>query len=505
MLPQKGQPSMTYSVDNLPHFSPESDQAPSGGRRPAPAPSASAHSLSDPDTFSSDSTDSLREQLRLVNQRIDDVRKTLRTKDERGESPLRGSPFVQEIHDALIPPNFPLPMLEAYDGSSDPTEQMATFHVSMTPSDVIMCRAFSTTLRGIARGWYSRLPPSFIHSFDQLTREFEGNFLSNARPKPTVVSLLRMRQKEEEYLSQYIAHFIDEVREKGLLKTPNPLRSRAEDRDRRRYYRFHRDYEHDTEKCYDLKNQIENLILHVHLDQYIMKPREPSLHQRVLWRGTRGLDPEAILGSPLNPRVNTRITARITNACVKHIMIDTGSFADILYLEAFHKLRMTNRNLVPITSTLTRFTGDTITSVGVATLPVTFDDEPRTKTLMFPTSARPGETKSDPQESRCRYLAATTIPKKGKKALVPDPREPHRLDTRPEPSEPILEVLLEKDHPERTVPVRLALPKDQRVQLIDFLKRHSDVFTWSMSDMLAIHPRIAQHQLNTTPGARPMQ
>ncbi|RRT38414.1 hypothetical protein B296_00033522 [Ensete ventricosum] len=55
-------------------------------------------------------------------------------------------------------------------------------------------------------------------------------------------------------------------REKGLLKTPNPLRSRAEDRDRRCYYRFHRDYEHDTEKCYDLKNQIENLILHIHLD-----------------------------------------------------------------------------------------------------------------------------------------------------------------------------------------------------------------------------------------------
>ncbi|RRT73749.1 hypothetical protein B296_00013746 [Ensete ventricosum] len=212
MLPQKGQPSMTYSVDNLPHFSLESDQAPSSGSRPAPAPSASAHSLLDPDTFSSDSTDSLREQLRLVNQRIDDVHKTLRTKDERGESPLRGSPFVQEIHDALIPPNFPLPMLEAYDGSSDPTEQMATFHVSMTPSDVIMCRAFSTTLRGIARGWYGRLSPSSIHSFDQLTREFDANFLSSARPKPTVASLLGMRQKEEEQLGQYLTCFTEEIR-----------------------------------------------------------------------------------------------------------------------------------------------------------------------------------------------------------------------------------------------------------------------------------------------------
>ncbi|RWW37364.1 hypothetical protein BHE74_00057542 [Ensete ventricosum] len=75
------------------------------------------------------------------------------------------------------------------------------------------------------------------------------------------------------------------------------------------------------------------------------------------------------------------ITACIANACIRCIMIDTGSSTDILYLDAFHKLGMTNRDLAPMTSTLTGFTGDAITPVGVATL-VTFGDEPRTKTLM---------------------------------------------------------------------------------------------------------------------------
>ncbi|RWW90556.1 hypothetical protein BHE74_00000363 [Ensete ventricosum] len=165
-----------------------------------------------------------------MNQRFDDVHKTLRTKDERGKSPLCGSPFIQEIQDVSILQHFHLPMLEAYDGSSDPMEHVAAFHVQMAlygMSNAIMCWAFSTTLRGIARGWYDRLPPSSIHSFDQLAREFEVNFLASVRPKPTTTSLLRMRQREDEHLGRYLAHFTEEIR---VIPDMHPLlkRPRAE-------------------------------------------------------------------------------------------------------------------------------------------------------------------------------------------------------------------------------------------------------------------------------------
>ncbi|RWV83160.1 hypothetical protein GW17_00055271 [Ensete ventricosum] len=78
-------------------------------------------------------------------------------------------------------------------------------------SDAIMCSAFLTTLRRIARGWYDRLPLASIHSFDQLAREFEANFYASAQLKPTVASL-RMRQKEDEHLGLYHAHFIMEIK-----------------------------------------------------------------------------------------------------------------------------------------------------------------------------------------------------------------------------------------------------------------------------------------------------
>ncbi|RRT55364.1 hypothetical protein B296_00016362 [Ensete ventricosum] len=116
-----------------------SDQAPSEDttKRPEPTPSASIHNFSDPDTLSSDSTGSLREQLHLVNQRIDDAYRTLRTKDEHAEGPLRDSPFVQEIQNVPIPSQFHLSMLEAYDDSFDPTKHMKAFYVQMILYDTL--------------------------------------------------------------------------------------------------------------------------------------------------------------------------------------------------------------------------------------------------------------------------------------------------------------------------------------------------------------------------------
>ncbi|RZS27462.1 hypothetical protein BHM03_00060936 [Ensete ventricosum] len=74
-LPLNEPSSMTPSADNPPHFSLESDQAPLGDvtKQPKPVPSTSACNFLDLDTLSSNSIGSLREQLCLVNQRIDEV------------------------------------------------------------------------------------------------------------------------------------------------------------------------------------------------------------------------------------------------------------------------------------------------------------------------------------------------------------------------------------------------------------------------------------------------
>ncbi|RRT78330.1 hypothetical protein B296_00001264 [Ensete ventricosum] len=76
-----------------------------------------------------------------------------------------------------------------------------------------------------------------------------------------------------------------QIREKGLLKAPNPMKTHSERRDKRTYCRFHREYDHDTEECRDLRYQIEDLLRHGHLRRYVRDqsslldsrpPRDPS-------------------------------------------------------------------------------------------------------------------------------------------------------------------------------------------------------------------------------------
>ncbi|RWV88212.1 hypothetical protein GW17_00049718 [Ensete ventricosum] len=137
------------------------------------------------DTLSTDTADSLREQVRQVDQRLNEVQKeVLKSRGEVGESSKGGSPFTPEIQAKPLPATFRLPTLEPYDGSDDPTKHIVAFHAQMALYDT---------------------------SDALMSREFELNFLASARPKPTTASLLGMAQGSDEPLSQFVGRFTSQV------------------------------------------------------------------------------------------------------------------------------------------------------------------------------------------------------------------------------------------------------------------------------------------------------
>ncbi|XP_043710280.1 uncharacterized protein LOC122659208 [Telopea speciosissima] len=51
-----------------------------------------------------------------------------------------------------------------------------------------------------------------------------------------------------------------EVNDRGLLQWPRPMFSKPEERNKKKYCKFHRDVGHDTEDCRQLKREIEDVI-----------------------------------------------------------------------------------------------------------------------------------------------------------------------------------------------------------------------------------------------------
>ena len=136
------------------------------------------------------------------------------------------SPFVASINTHPLPPKFKMPSLDSYDGMRDPFDHIATFkttmHLQGVP-DEIMCRAFPTTLKGPARVWFSKIPPSTVTSFEELSKLFVNNFTGGLRHKHSSSSLLTIEQGENESLRSFITQFnkealaVDEMDDKLLL------------------------------------------------------------------------------------------------------------------------------------------------------------------------------------------------------------------------------------------------------------------------------------------------
>ena len=51
-----------------------------------------------------------------------------------------------------------------------------------------------------------------------------------------------------------------QIKDDPSLKWPERMKGDPSKRNKSKYYRFHRDHGHNTDECYELKQQIESLI-----------------------------------------------------------------------------------------------------------------------------------------------------------------------------------------------------------------------------------------------------
>ncbi|XP_059668905.1 uncharacterized protein LOC132313995 [Cornus florida] len=217
------------------------------------------------------------------------------------------------------------------------------------------------------------------------------------------------------------------IQDDASLKWPPKLKADPTKRSLGKYCRFHRDHGYNTEDCFDLKNQIENLVRKGHLCKFTTRngkggsnsaregrDNRPPQHQpmgeiKVISGGFAGggetssarraharrirsfsevnevgmtspptklprveepvitfsvEDDKAIHQPHDDPLVVSMVVANFT---VRRILIDNGSSANILFLKAYEKLKISREKLRPMKSQLVGFSGDKVYPLGAVT------------------------------------------------------------------------------------------------------------------------------------------
>ena len=205
-------------------------------------------------------------------------------------------------------------------------------------------------------------------------------------------------------------------------------------RNRNKYCRFHRDHGHDTYECFDLKQQIENLIRQRKLKNFLGRDHkdeklkgkmeessQPPLREiRVIIGGSstgqsskskkaylkvvqsvqlsrrslraRSTDKQAItftdedakrIHHPYDDAIV--ITLLIADYTTRRVLVDNGSSVDILYYPAFQQMRFGRDQLRPINFPLVGFGGMKVPPMGTISLLVVVGAYPRqiTKDVNF--------------------------------------------------------------------------------------------------------------------------
>ncbi|XP_008795595.2 uncharacterized protein LOC103711289 [Phoenix dactylifera] len=191
-------------------------------------------------------------------------------------------------------------------------------------------------------------------------------------------------------------------------------------RNPRKYYRFHRDHDHDTEDCFQLRDEIEVLIRRGVLNRFVKNRREkrrpvenavppdnPNDNRpiastiNIIGGGTSAEEPaeegvpskrphtsEVISFSNENlegvktPHDDAVVISVIVNKFdVKRILVDNGSSANILYYHVYQKMGLTENQLRRMNAPLVGFTGDSVPVEGEVSFLVTAGLAPRESTV----------------------------------------------------------------------------------------------------------------------------
>ena len=110
--------------------------------------------------------------------------------------------------------------------------------------------------------------------------------------------------------------------------------------------------------------------------------------------------------------------------------------------------------------------------------------------VKFPTEHGVGQVQGDQLAARECYLAMLAMDEQVQAMNIEEKKDVA------EPTEALEDISLDDDNPERCTRVGADLEEKIKKDLVQFLKKNTDVFAWSHEDMPSIDPSVITHRLN---------
>ncbi|VFQ87943.1 unnamed protein product [Cuscuta campestris] len=233
------------------------------------------------------------------------------------------------------------------------------------------------------------------------------------------------------------------------------------------------------------------------------------------------------------------ITMDIGGVDVSRVLVDTGSSVNVLYLDAFEKLKLCRTWLKPLKTPLSGFTGDLVKAEGsiLLTCELGTGEQVVQKQMRFVVVnincvhnailGRPGinkvlgvismallcmkfytpggigQVRGDQKKARHCYLEAVKKMTKAFERVTLVSQEEDR--SKLEPGDETEQIVLREAFPERMVRIGRDLPRGLRDEIISVLREYADIFAWSVADMPGINHSVICHRLAVMEGSRPVK
>nr|GEV04164.1 reverse transcriptase domain-containing protein [Tanacetum cinerariifolium] len=193
------------------------------------------------------------------------------------------------------------------------------------------------------------------------------------------------------------------------------------------------------------------------------------------------------------------IEAEMGGHMIHRMYIDGSSSMEILYEHCFNRLRPEIKSqMVPATTSLTGFSGETIWPLGQLRLLVTIGDATRsTKAWMnFMVVKSMSHYNGGIATIHSTILIPTKCASVTTSSVIPG-------EERTRPAN--FTVALHPDFPDQEVVIRRSLSDKGRTELCSVLKKNLDIFACQPSDMTGVPRSIPEHRLNIWEGYSPVR